>query len=172
MPSPASIIHRRRARRERTVQRGSRVLRGLGSVALAISAVALAVLIAVGIGLSQAYTAYVADLPSADTLEAAFSSTNNEFFQTTKLYDRTGTQLLYEVIDPRAGDRQWLGIDKIPGYFIQATIAIEDKTFYDNPGYDLEGIARPFLSNLRGGSVQGGSTITQQLVKNVIIPPD
>ncbi len=171
MPSTASIIHRRRARRERAAQRGSRVLRGLGSVALAASAVALVALIVVGVGLSQAYTNYVADLPSAETLEVAFSSSNNEFFQTTKLYDRTGTQLLYEVIDPRAGDRQWLSIDKIPKHFVNATIAIEDKTFYENLGYDLEGIARAFVSNLRGGPVQGGSTITQQLVKNVIIPP-
>src|SRR5262249_12935039 len=52
------------------------------------------------------------------------------------------------------------------------TIAIEDKTFYENPGYDLEGILRAFVSNLRGGPIQGGSTITQQLVKNVITPPD
>lgn len=172
MPSPASIIHRRRILRERAAQRGSRILRGLGSVALAVSAVALVVALLAGVGLSQAYTDYVADLPSADTLETAFSSSNNEFFQTTKLYDRTGAHLLYEVIDPRAGDRQWLSIDRIPGHFINATIAIEDKTFYENPGYDLEGIARAFVSNLRGGSVQGGSTITQQLVKNVIIPPE
>ncbi|MBM4424106.1 MAG: penicillin-binding protein [Chloroflexi bacterium] len=172
MPSPASIIHRRRMRRGQIAQRGSRLLRSLASVALALATVGLVALTGVGIGLSQAYTNYVADLPSADTLEAAFSSSNNEFFQTTKLYDRTGTQLLYEVIDPRAGDRQWMSIDRIPKHFINATVAIEDKTFYENPGYDLEGIARAFVSNLRGGAVQGGSTITQQLVKNVIIPPD
>lgn len=171
MPTTASIIHRRRLRREVSNRSHSRIWRVLSSVVLVVVTVTLALFVFVGIGLSQAYTAYVADLPSAETLEAAFSSSNNEFFQTTKLYDRTGTQLLYEVIDPRAGDRQWLGIDRIPKNFINGTIAIEDKTFYENPGYDLEGIARAFVSNLEGDQVQGGSTITQQLVKNVIIAP-
>lgn len=172
MPTLPAIIHRRRARREETAQRGNRFFRGLGSVVLVIVTVTFVAVITVGIGLSQAYTAYVADLPSAEVLDAAFNSTNNQFFQTTKLYDRTGTQLLYEVIDPRAGDRQWLSVDKIPPDFIRAIIAIEDKTFYENPGYDLEGIARAFVSNLQGGSLQGGSSITQQLVKNNLIPPD
>ncbi len=172
MPSPSTLIRRRRARREQTQSGFARLWRALAIISLSTATAVIVTFIGGGIALSQAYSNYVADLPAADTLQAAFSSSNNEFFQTTKLYDRTGTQLLYEVIDPRAGDRQWLGIDKIPKYFIQATIAIEDKTFYDNPGYDLEGIARAFVSNLRGGSVQGGSTITQQLVKNVIIPPD
>ena len=58
---------------------------------------AIAAVVISGIGLSQAYSSYVADLPSAETLEAAFSSTNNQFFQTTKIYDRTGTVLLWEV---------------------------------------------------------------------------
>ncbi len=172
MSSPAAIIHRRRTRREQTQQGALRIWRVAGSFALATATVVLVLVIGAGISIAQAYTAYVADLPSAETLGAAFSSTNNEFFQTTKLYDRTGTQLLYEVIDPRAGDRQWLSVDKIPKHFINATIAIEDKTFFENPGYDLEGILRAFVSNLRGGSIQGGSTITQQLVKNIIIPPD
>ena len=171
MPSPSSLIHRRRLRRE-AAQRGlNRVWRVLAILALSTASVVIAAVVISGIGLSQAYSSYVADLPSAETLEAAFSSTNNQFFQTTKIYDRTGTQLLYEVIDPRAGDRQWLGIDKIPAHFINATIAIEDKSFYTNPGYDVEGIIRAFVSNLRGGPTQGGSTITQQLVKNVIIAP-
>ncbi len=171
MPSTPSIIRRRRQRREASQNGLSRLWRALATLALSTASVVLVVLVIAGIALSQAYTSYVADLPSAETLETAFSSTNNQFFQTTKIYDRTGAQLLYEVIDPRAGDRQWLSIDKIPKHFIEATISIEDKTFFTNPGYDVEGILRAFVSNLRGGSVQGGSTITQQLVKNVIIAP-
>jgi membrane carboxypeptidase/penicillin-binding protein len=172
MPSIPKIIHRRRMYRAEQAQRGGRVLRGLGSSVLVVVVAVLVVVVGVGIALSQAYTAYVADLPSSETLDASFNSTNNQFFQTTKLYDRTGTHLLYEVIDPRAGDRQWLSVSKIPQDFIHATISIEDKTFYENPGYDLEGITRAFVSNLQGGAVQGGSSITQQLVKNIIIPPD
>ncbi len=171
MPSTPSIIRHRRQRREASQRGFSRVWRALASIALTTASVVIAALVIAGIALSQAYTSYVADLPSAETLELAFSSTNNQFFQTTKIYDRTGTQLLYEVIDPRAGDRQWLSIDKMPKHFVNATVAVEDKTFFTNPGYDVEGILRAFVSNLRGGSVQGGSTITQQLVKNVIIAP-
>src|SRR5690349_7156926 len=114
MPTTATIIHRRRRRRDLSRRGASRILRGLGSLALIMATISMVVVISAGIGLSQAYAAYVADLPSAQTLETAFSSSNNEFFQTTKLYDRTCTHLLYEVIDPRAGDRQWLSIDKIP----------------------------------------------------------
>ncbi|MBI3240899.1 MAG: transglycosylase domain-containing protein [Chloroflexi bacterium] len=171
MPSSSTLIRHRRQRREAGQNGLSRLWRALATLALSTVSVVIAALVIAGIALSQAYTSYVADLPSAETLEAAFSSTNNQFFQTTKIYDRTGTQLLYEVIDPRAGDRQWLSIDKIPKHFVEATISIEDKTFFTNPGYDVEGIIRAFVSNLRGGSVQGGSTITQQLVKNVIIAP-
>ncbi|MEA3460216.1 MAG: transglycosylase domain-containing protein, partial [Chloroflexota bacterium] len=53
-----------------------------------------------------------------------------------------------------------------------ATIAIEDKSFYENPGVDLEGVARAFYYTLRGEHVQGASTITMQLVKNVLISPE
>ncbi|MBI5712818.1 MAG: transglycosylase domain-containing protein, partial [Chloroflexi bacterium] len=173
MPSPSFIISRRRARREESERGLTRVWRTLSTFALTFVSVALIVVIGAGIALAQAYSSYIADLPSADRLQKAFSSSSsNEFFQTTKLYERTGTVLLYEVIDPRAGDRQWMSIGKIPKHFINATIASEDKTFYTNPGYDLEGILRAFVSNARGGSTQGGSTSTQQLVKNVIIPAD
>lgn len=167
-----SIVRRRRARRGQSQTGIARLWRAFSIIALSTATLAIAAVVAAGMALAQTYAAYVEALPSADALQQAFSSTNNEFFQTTKIYDRTGTQVLYEVIDPRAGDRQWLALDKIPPHFVQATIAIEDKTFYANPGYDAEGIVRAFVSNLRGGPVQGGSTITQQLVKNVIIPAD
>ena len=52
-----------------------------------------------------------------------------------------------------------------------ATIALEDRSFYTNIGVNLRGLGRAFLSNLRGDSVQGASSITQQLVKNVLIDP-
>mgnify|MGYP003310074645 CR=1 FL=1 len=121
-------------------------------------------------------------MPSAASLELAFQTSSNQFFQTTKVFDRTGQKVLYEVIDPRAGDRQWLDLEQIPVRFQTATISIEDKTFYQNAGYDLLGMLRAFGANLSRpicvlrpedcpGLIQGGSTITQQLVKNVIIAP-
>ena len=79
---------------------------------------------------------------------------------------------MFEIIDPSGGDRQWVTLDEISPYLICATVAIEDKTFWENQGFDLRGIARAFVANLRGGAVQGGSGITQQLVKQVILPPE
>jgi penicillin-binding protein 1C len=77
-----------------------------------------------------------------------------------------------EVIDPRRGDRTLLPLEQIPEDFRNATIALEDKTFYNNIGIDPTGIARAFLLNLQGKGVQGGSSITVQLVKNILIPEE
>lgn len=57
--------------------------------------------------------------------------------------------------------------DEINDYIKKATIAIEDRTFYEHHGVSLSGITRAFFNNLKGGSVQGGSTLTQQLIKQV-----
>lgn len=62
---------------------------------------------------------------------------------------------------------------ELPPYVTQAVIAIEDRRFYDHIGIDPIGLARAALANLRAGEiVQGGSTITQQLAKNVFLQPD
>ncbi len=123
--------------------------------------------LATGIGSAvSAYAFYSENLPEPGAITAV-----ERDFETSKLYDRTGTVLLYEVIDPLGGDRTWMELADIPEYLQQATIAIEDKTFYDNPGYDTEGIIRAFVNNMLGQPVQGGSSITQQLVKNVLIDP-
>ena len=95
-----------------------------------------------------------------------------DFFETTKIYDRTGKNLLYEVIDERTGDRQWVALDQIPEFCRQSTIANEDRSFYENAGFDLRGMGRALVSNLQGGQVQGGSSITQQVVKNTLIEPE
>lgn len=163
----------RAARASRGTRLGLRLLAG-GAAWLALSGILLTAVTGTVAAGTVAY--FTADLPSVDRLETAFGSDNAEFFQTTQIFDRTGEHLLYEVIDPRGGDRQWLSIDPaqprhISQAVIDATVAIEDKTFWTNPGYDLEGILRALISNLRGRSIQGGSTITQQLVKNTLIPP-
>ncbi|NJM39994.1 MAG: hypothetical protein HC853_04070 [Anaerolineae bacterium] len=92
-------------------------------------------------------------------------------FQTTKIFDRN-SMLLYEIIDPTGGDRQWVQLNAISPYLRCATVAIEDKTFWENQGFDVRGIARSALANLQGEARQGGSGITQQLVKNVVLPPE
>jgi membrane peptidoglycan carboxypeptidase len=170
MPSTTSLIRQRQGRRA-SARRGSlrtqRTLAGAGlSLALTV------ILIAIGTAgvLAGVYAYYTRDLPSAAALQAAFDPSNSEFFQTTQIYDRTGQHVLYEVIDPRGGDRQYVEYPQLPAYVVNAAVAIEDKTFFTNPGYDIVGMVRALVSNLRGEAIQGGSSITQQLVKNTLIP--
>src|SRR5512136_1015771 len=144
-------------------------------VALVIVGSMLGTLLTMGIGVGTAVAAYLSltkDLPDPAQIEKQFKQENTDFFETTKIYDRTGKTLLYEVIDPRGGDRQWVSLSQIPTLCRQAAIAIEDKSFYENPGFDWYGITRAFISNLQGKGVQGGSSITQQVVKNTLIDPE
>ncbi len=88
--------------------------------------------------------------------------------QTTKIYDRTGEHLLYEV----SGDekRTLITYDELPANLIDATITAEDRSFLTHNGIDLRGIARAIFSDIvHLNRAQGASTITQQLVKNAIL---
>jgi len=86
----------------------------------------------------------------------------------TKIYDRTGEVLLYEVHGPE--NRSLVAIDTIPQHVIDATIAIEDKNFYNHSGISVWGIIRgQIMPRLQGKRSQGGSTLTQQFVKNAIL---
>ena len=120
------------------------------------------VALAVGI-----YVYYARDLPNPDDIVKA-----KQQFETTLIYDRTGQTVIYQVLDPSGGDRQSVSLSQIPADLIHATVAIEDKSFFDNPGFDVRGIIRSVWITLQGGTVQGGSTITQQLVKNILIDPE
>jgi penicillin-binding protein 1B len=81
-------------------------------------------------------------------------------------------QLVSEFFTPEREKRQLVTIGDIPPHLIQAVIAIEDRRFYAHPGVDWIGIVRAIYRNVRVGSVtQGGSTLTQQLVKNFFLTP-
>lgn len=86
----------------------------------------------------------------------------------TKIYDRNGN-LLYKFYKDE--DRSWVSLENIPDYLIKATLAIEDKEFYSHRGLSIKGILQALWHNLRNGTdkIRGGSTITQQLVKNVFL---
>lgn len=91
--------------------------------------------------------------------------------QSTKIYDRTGKNLLYEIHG--AERRTLIGLEQIPEYLKFATIVAEDKDFYQHRGFDLTALIRALIANLRkNGKIQGGSTITQQLIKNAILSPE
>lgn len=115
------------------------------------------------------YRTYAAQLPDANVIE-----TQQEEFETVRIFDRTGQHLLYESVDPRPfrGDRRYKPLSALPAYVYQASIALEDRNFWENPGINVRGLLRAFFSNLQGGAVQGGSSITQQLIKNIIIDPE
>jgi membrane peptidoglycan carboxypeptidase len=120
----------------------------------------------VALGLSI-YNSYADQLP-----DASFIEQQQDDFQTVRIYDRTGQHLLYESVDPRPfrGDRTFIPLDEMSPWVWKAAVALEDRNFFENPGINLRGLFRAFFSNVQGGVVQGGSSITQQLIKNVIIP--
>lgn len=89
--------------------------------------------------------------------------------QSTKIYDRTGKVLLYEIFN--AQKRTVINIKDLPSYVIDATVAIEDKNFYNHHGIAWKSLARAIFSNVTGSDTgQGGaSTLTQQFVKKAIV---
>lgn len=130
-----------------------------------ITAIAIVLFVAIGI-FSVIQVARIAkNLPDPQ------KSGSWQMTESTKLYDRTGKVLLYEV--NAQGKRTVIPYDQIPEYAKKATIAIEDSGFYEHSAIDIKGIFRAFFVNiLRGGISQGASTITQQLAKNAFLSPE
>ncbi|MEK6754209.1 MAG: PBP1A family penicillin-binding protein [Chloroflexota bacterium] len=86
-----------------------------------------------------------------------------------RITDRSG-RLLYEIIPTAGGRNAPLAVENIPQCMKDATIAVEDKNFYQNPGVDAGGIIRAVWINLRGGeTLSGGSTITQQVARTLLL---
>lgn len=110
-------------------------------------------IIGVGILLQQ--------LPSPRRLTA-----KDNFAVSSIIYDRNG-EVLYEIYDDE--NRVPIKLADLPPYVAQASIAIEDKNFYHHWGFDVGGIMRALRNNLTSDSTEGGSTITQQLVKNAFL---
>jgi len=96
---------------------------------------------------------------------------NRQVTQSTRIYDREGKVLLYEI---NGGERRVVvPPEDIPQYFKDAVVAIEDQNFYTESGVSIRGIFRALLANLKSGSVvQGASTITQQLARNAFLSPE
>lgn len=87
----------------------------------------------------------------------------------SKILDRNG-KLIYEIYTEQR--RTPIKLDDLPAYVKESTISIEDKDFYKNRGFSLTGIARAFYNTVFKSKLQGGSTITQQLVKNSLLTPE
>jgi 1A family penicillin-binding protein len=107
-----------------------------------------------------------AGLPALGDLEAGLHTPS------IQITDRQG-RLLYEVIGEEGGRNTVVSLERIPPACRQATIATEDANFYTNAGVDWRGILRAVWINFQGGEViSGGSTITQQVVRNLLLDPE
>ena len=123
-------------------------------------------LIGGSVGLYQYYS-IARTLPSVEDLRGHASQ-----FETTRILDRNGN-VLYEIVDPNAGRRTYVPLSRISPNLVAATIATEDKDFYNHPGFDLFAIIRALWENYRtGGQGGGASTITQQLARNLLLSPE
>lgn len=112
----------------------------------------------------------------ADQLTEEFGPTGTvatglpgKVFQTTYIYDRDGNEL-HQLFGE--GRRTQVKLADMSKSVIDATIAVEDSTFYDNPGFDVNAVLRAGLNYFRAGGGGGASTITQQLVRNVVFDPE
>ncbi len=124
-------------------------------IALIISAVA---------GLSL-FLYISSSLPSVEEIN------NRQVIESTKIYDRTGATLLYEIHGEEK--RTTVSDAEIPQSIKNATISVEDASFYTEPAFDWRGILRAIYVDItRGKALQGGSTITQQLAKKAFLTDD
>ncbi|MGZ4735213.1 MAG: transglycosylase domain-containing protein [Acidimicrobiia bacterium] len=126
----------------------------------------LVILVLGGIGIGACLAALV---PGVEHIAAGSQYTGKvgpmlkKLDEPTIVYDKNGDYL--DTLGLK--DRRPVELSEVPQPLIQAVIATEDRTFYDNPGVDLQSMVRAFLENVnKGGVEQGGSTITQQLIKN------
>jgi penicillin-binding protein 1A len=103
---------------------------------------------------------YVSNLPSIEIV------TENIRGGSTQIYDRKGEVLLYEI-----GLRQYpVSYEEIPKTVIYSTLAAEDDSFFEHKGVSIKGILRSIILNIKTGSLTyGGSTITQQLARNLFL---
>ena len=120
-------------------------------------------LIVAGLILLYGLVSIFAGLPSPGKLGS------DEFPVSTRIMDRNG-QLLYEIYIDQ--NRTPIKLSNLPKYVPEATIAIEDKNFYKHHGFAWEGITRAILNTIFRQKLQGGSTITQQLVKTALLTPE
>ena len=123
-------------------------------------------LLLLGGGAVWAYQRLFTGLPGPHEIETRLVAPS------IRITDRNG-RLLYEML-PEGGSRHVsIPLEQIPQALRQATISTEDASFYTNPGVDLRGILRAVWINLRGGeTLSGGSTITQQLARNLLMDPN
>ncbi len=128
-----------------------------------IVGLALVVLLASAVGVGVFYRMFTSDLPNISTLQ------DYRPRLVTRVFSEDGNLIGEFFIEKR----ELVSMDKVPKVLKDAIIAAEDANFYRHEGLDFPGIMRAMLKNIRaGGIVQGGSTITQQVVKSLLLTPE
>lgn len=161
-PSGHGIRQVRRKRRP-----SGRGLKGLLIVGgLAVIFALIGVIFSLFGAISAAVAGYATinrDLPSLSEIDT------RQTFKTAQIYDRKG-KLLWEFYDSEGGRRTVVPLSDVSQWLIDASLAAEDANFYSNPGIDPKGIVRAVWQNVSEQElVSGASTITQQLVRNVLM---
>jgi penicillin-binding protein 1C len=163
---PSSLKKRRKKSRSKTES----LERSMGCILrMVILGLFITILLALVTGSAGLiiYRRVVKDLPDPSDIRQRVSQ-----FETTRILDKD-EHILYEILDPSGGRRTYVSLDDISPYLVAATIATEDKEFYNHPGFDAMAIARAFWQNLVSKeTVSGASTITQQLTRALFLGPD
>lgn len=148
----AAAVRRRWPGRPPSLRRWRPLLLRIGILAALLGVIAF---VAMAAWVSQ-------DLPDPNKINSRVVA------QSTKIYARDGSTLLYEVHGDQR--RTVIELSDVSDFAKQATLSIEDKDFYKHQGFSLRGVLRAiFVDIISGRKAQGGSTITQQLVKNSIL---
>ncbi len=151
----ALMMRQRRERLKQSRPTGQRI------AIISVTIFALLLVIVLSSGAASGYAYYQSQLPRLQVLA------NSQIEQSTRIYDRNG-KLLYVAYDNKTGRGTPVSYKYIPGVLQDAMLAAEDHTFWDNSGIDPQGILRAATQYSSSGSVQsGGSTITQQVIKNL-----
>jgi membrane carboxypeptidase/penicillin-binding protein len=137
---------------------------------IALAGVGVVLVAGAGITSYGVYRSYANDLRPPDEVIASQPSGG------AQIYDRNG-KLLYEYVDDKSGLRSPVRLEDISPWMIAATISTEDFSYWDNPGVNYRGLARAGLEYVglreaQSANSTGGSSITQQLVKNIYIDPE
>jgi membrane peptidoglycan carboxypeptidase len=169
MTSATDITRRRRARSS-----GQSLLQGAFKWILFPAILTSGVLFII---LAVLYANLTAGFPPVEEIEFAFGVSGAEAFQPVSFYDRSGENLIFEIIHPDTIDRKWMrilpgGVSTIPDHALNALIAVLDETYWTNPGYDpgsLASITGSLIRQLEDETISPG--ITQRLAMTYLVPP-
>ncbi|MFC1632763.1 transglycosylase domain-containing protein [Patescibacteria group bacterium] len=146
-------------RKKKTREQKIKITKRILYVALGLFVVGV---VAIGI----MFVVFAKDLPNPNEINSRLVA------ESTKIFDRTGEHILYEIYGEEK--RTVVPIDQMPEIIKEATIVIEDEEFYEHGGIDFMGLIRGVFKTVSSGGAnkQGGSTITQQFIKNSLLSPD